>query len=280
VNIRNIAAAAAVVGCISAPGLAAAGTITIQQYFSAAPNAFGSPSFDAWQANAINSLRNGLGNIGDPTTDPTAYVQLNGTYNPGDAMVTSFPAWQGTADPTGAFASELGNRIHAGVVIVSETPFDLQSVSFKFNSTDNALLYEGDLSGTSFGARRVGISYGGDGALGGGDDVVYDLGNPGTDSTLINELYYVGVGNAYWPGGADPSPSNPLLGRQGALDDTAQYIRDNLIGISNQYCVTDDAGQSSCNTASLRLAPVPEPATALTLAGSLLFLGLRRRRKA
>ena len=40
---------------------------------SPAPNIFGSPSWAGYVINALNSLENDLGEIGNRSTDPTAY---------------------------------------------------------------------------------------------------------------------------------------------------------------------------------------------------------------
>ena len=115
----------------------AQGTITINQYASPAPNFYGSPSWAGYQANTMNSLVNNLGDIGNPATDPTAYQQLGASFTPGMIEVTSFPSWMGQANPTGAFANELGNRLHWGVTISDAGgTFTLAGVSFAFKSND------------------------------------------------------------------------------------------------------------------------------------------------
>ena len=42
--------------------------ITMQEFASPAPNAFGSPSFAGWGANTIDALENGLSSVGNPAT--------------------------------------------------------------------------------------------------------------------------------------------------------------------------------------------------------------------
>ena len=49
------------------------GAVVMNVFVSPAPNVFGSPSWDGYVANALNSLENNLGNVGDRGLDPTAY---------------------------------------------------------------------------------------------------------------------------------------------------------------------------------------------------------------
>ena len=285
--VATVAMAGLLAGTLASMGSARADTITIQQYFSPAPNVFGSPSWAGYVANAMNSLENNLGNIGNPATDPTAYYQLNdGIFTPGMAEVTSFNSWMGQAGPAAPFNNELGNRLHAGVVITDTGgTFTLADVSFAMHSSDTAadftdagtcpsgaggsLCWENDLSGTDFSkGTRIGINFGGDGAPGGGDDTVYDTSNPGNDATPLNELVYVGDGNAFWPGG----PGDSLTG-QAAMDEWTNYMKTNHLSISNVYCV-----KGTCNQATVAIA-TPEPASIAVLGFGMLGLGLRRLRR-
>lgn len=256
------------------PSGAKAGLV-VKQFWSPAPNAYGSPSWGGYVANAQTGIQGGGVNVGDRNTDPTGYEILS-TFTPGDMMVTSFTSWRGVAGPLAPFAGEYGNRLHVGASIISDTAFTLADVTFDYQSSDGSLNYSGDLAGTNFGTgSRVGVWYGANGVLGGGDDVIYNTSNIGNDSVLINELYYVGVGNAFWPGG-DLTP--PSSGTQADIDATAAYILANVSYVTNKYCVRD----RSCDTSTLYRSDVPEPPSASTfglgLAG-LVGLGLIRRRR-
>ncbi len=251
--------------------------ITLQVIPSSAPNVYGSPSWAGYAANALNSMENNLGNIGTRATDPTAYEIAGPFVQPSDFMVTTFNSWQGVAGPLAApFAGELGNRIHFGLVASSVTPFDLAQVSFSISSSDpaNSLGYVDDLSGCNFnGITRVGVNWGPDGIKGTADDIVYTAGNVGNDQTLVNELFYVGAGNALWPGGDDPNPGNPAGGAQAAIADSTAYVMGNApFSITGSYTILG-------NTESATVTVVPEPTTVSLLAFALGGLALIRKRK-
>lgn len=245
-------------------GSAFAGTITVTVTPSSAPNAYGSSSWSGYAANALSSLQGGGGNVGTRATDPTAYEMLGSSYEAGDVMVSSFNSWRGVPSPSSPFASEYGNRLHFGLAAVgdgSET-FTLADVSFSITSTDSALDYAGNLAGLTLnGTTRVGLYFGADRALGGGDDVWYTSGE--SDSTVLDALFYVGVGNGYWPSDAAD------------MADTASYIHANGIGITGSYSIKQFDGSAT-------LTPVPLPSAAwagLTLLGVLGLLRLRRRKQ-
>lgn len=223
------------------PAMAAA-EITVNVYAHSAPNGFGSPNWNAYVANAMQALQGGLSVVGDRETDPAAYVSLV-RYFPGDIMVTSFNSWRGVSEPSAPFDGEYGNRMHFGLVALGDgvEQFTLADVQFAILSSDGELNYIGDLVGTTLnGTTRVGVDYGPDRVLGGGDDIVYDSGEP--DTTVLDALYYIGVGNAYWPGGTTPD--------QQALDDNAEYIEQADIIVSGGYSVN---GYQNSGTATVVL---------------------------
>lgn len=278
---------AAVVACVAAGliGSASAAPI-INVYASSAPNAFGSPSWGTYAGNALHALENGLSSYGGSRdTSPTAYERLGNTFTPGDAMVTSFKSWRGEANPTAPFANELGNRLHFGLHILGNgTRFTLQDLTFDISSSDVAnssgfggqgsLGYAGDFLGLDLNCTtRYGIDWGGDGK-GGGNDV--KVCGAGTGDDLIDELVYVGVGNALWP----TVPGDGAT-EQEALDNVAALFYDEPIAsVTGTYRLTVD-GQEYSGSDTVRLVQVPEPATLAIAIPGLVAVGAwtRRRRR-
>ncbi len=273
----TIALAVASIGTASAVPI---GNLNVDIFPSSAPNVFGSPSWAGYAADALFSIENGLGTTGDRSLSPTAYEVLGGTYAPGDIMVTSFNSWRGAAGASAPFDGELGNRLHFGLHIygdggVGSTKFKLEDLEFAIISSDAELDFGGDFIGFDFnGTTRYGIDWGADMVKGGGDDSI--ITGAGSGFILVDEMVYVGVGNAYWPGG----PGDPLTG-QAALDATAEYIMTDNVEIFNFYCITGSNGGEYCD--EVRLFPsspvqgVPEPQSAVLIVLGLLALGARRR---
>lgn len=268
--MKKLCVSAAIVAGVSS--VASAG-ISIEVVASSAPNAFGSPSWGAYMANSLNSLELGLGNIGDRLTDPTAYEVAADIVDPSEFMVSSFNSWRGDASPTGAFASELGNRMHFGLRAAGDgvMQFRLEDISFELVSSDpgNALGYAGDFVGLSYSSARYGIDWGADRVKGGGDDTVYTTGN---GATLVDEIIYVGVGNAFWPGGGDPDPSNPIGGAQAAMDDSiAWVIGEAPFSMTATYTILGAVGSDT-------ITAIPTPGAAPMLLGAVVMLTRRNRK--
>ena len=240
------------------------GAILIQVFPSPAPNAFGSPSWNpGYVQNALNALENGLSSVGNPATTPTAYYQV-ATEGDRDNIVTGFPSWHGFANPGAmfgaAFANELGNRLHFGVHILGNgAQFSLSELSFDMESTDAGDIFQfvGDFSTPSdvYSATRVGINYGPDHIKGTADDVRISSG-PATQ--LVDELVYVGVGNALAPDSSCPGSDLATLDCIKAFYDSISPFN-----ITTTYSLRNGAG-SLLGTGSGTVAfsaAVPEPAT-------------------
>ncbi len=247
--------------------------ITIDVVPSSAPNVFGSPSWGGYLSSSLNSLENSLGNIGDRNTDPSAYEISGPIVDPGDFMVSSFKSWRGTANPASPFNNELGNRMHFGLHAFGDgvMQFALQNVAFEIISSDdvNSLGFVGNFAGFGYSSTRFGVDWGADRSKGGGDDIIYTSGN---GATLVDEIVYVGVGNAFWPGGSDPDPSNPIGGAQAAMDDAISYVLKNApFTITGSYTIFNDSGSAS-------VAAVPAPASVIALLGFGAIATTRRRR--
>jgi len=255
----------------------------IDVYASSAPNAYGSPSFSGWMANSQCFLQ-GSCSEGDRSTDPAAF-QTQTTFVPGDAMVTSFNSWRGQADPGSifgpAFASELGNRMHFSLYAMSDVLFTLGDIAFDISSPDSgssgyggsgALGYSGTLTGTTFnGTSRVGLYWGADGIAGNGDDVLYNSNE--ADGTLINELFYVGVGNALWS--QVPSDGINEMAALAAVSDIFYDPSDLISSITGTYTLLGMEGSATVN---LSVVPVP-PALPLFFSGLVGVAAIRRHKQ-
>jgi hypothetical protein len=139
-------------------------------YASLAPNIDGSPSFPAYDSNAMTALQNGA-STGGTIGQPSYYSQIADGANliPGDFIVTDFPSWMGNADPGTtfgtAYANELGTRIHYGAVISGNgAKISISQLSFNiayndtthtdlslFSVAEGAYVYDSDHEGVIFG---------------------------------------------------------------------------------------------------------------------------------
>ncbi len=232
--------------------------ITIAVHASSAPNAYGSPSWAGYVANALYALENDLSSQGDRSTDPTGYERAPAEVPGSEIAVTSFRSWRGEVEPAAPFDNEHGNRMHFGLHAYGDgsTQFTLEDLTFEIASSDpwNSLSFVGDFIGYGYSSTRYGIDWGPNRVKGGGDDVVYTSGN---GTTLVDEIVYVGVGNAWWPGGDDDTPSDPDEGKQQAMDDFLEFIADyGPISVSCTYAIIDDTGSASVDV-------VPSPGLTL-----------------
>lgn len=266
-----------VAAALSAVAVSGAQTSTTFRGWAAfAPNAFGSPNFEAWRLNYITAIRNGVDSWGDQSTPLGVQNVAGGTFDNRRNIVTNFNAWNGVAGPLAApFQNELGNRLTFGAHITSLTAFRLVDLSSGIDSTfDDAFGYDVPLTsfaGSSFAARRVGLSYGADNTKGTADDVLYedDVANVQDDQLFINEIWLTSWGNA--AAVLNSSPGGTL---QEKIDlaslSIGSYSMRGTFRIGNGPILMTDY---------VNFEPVPEPFT-MALGGAAAVAFIRKRRAA
>ncbi|MGA2281559.1 MAG: hypothetical protein ABSG80_14790 [Verrucomicrobiota bacterium] len=183
------------VALLAAGAKAQAQGISITVIPALAPNAYGSPNWNAWVSNATTALINGYSACGDPSS-PSYYQQAPAVISVTNDIVTGFPSWNSVADPGDVFGAnysqELGNRIQFGIDIKGGTNLiSISQLSFSAHSTDasNSLDFAFDQGSYNYSASYIGIIYGPGGTN------TYITSGPATQ--LVNEIVGRGSGNAW-----------------------------------------------------------------------------------
>lgn len=183
-----------------------------------------SPSFAAFAANTLFGLEHGRRDVGGSilispaafNTIGPAIVNRSGKVRASvyDMWATKGTSWRGFFPAHGAFANERGTHFRAAVAITSHSRFTLADVTVSATYADApGQVFSFPLGGPlgqglyqSFGSNRLrGISYGPDGRAGGGDDIVFDVNNPGSYTTPVNQILSVGQGELAFSDPADPT---------------------------------------------------------------------------
>jgi PEP-CTERM motif len=230
-----------------------------------APNAFGSPSWNQAQLNAVQGMENGGVAVG---TGPSAFVP-NSNVTAAQAIVTGFPSWMGQANPGAAFgsayANELGNRMTFALAVFGNgQQFSISQLTFNATSSDagNGLGFGFGAGSYSYSADYVGVILGAGGPT-------YITSGPSTQ--LVDEIFGRGSGNSY-AAYCDPCT---LAQQQAAIDAAAAGAAYTFTGT---YSIDGAIGSGTFDVSA-----VPEPSTwAMMILG---FVGIgamtyRRRKSA
>jgi hypothetical protein len=256
VNMKKLQLA--IVAASLAGVMSASAAITIGVTPSSGPNGNGSPNYSGYAGNAIYALENGLASYGNPSS-PSYYTQAPAVMSVLNNIVTGFPSWNGVANPSGAYASELGNRLLFGLDVRGNgTKISIDQLSFVMSSTDgNTLGFSFVLGSYAYSSQYVGWNYGADGIRGNADDVFI---TSGAASQQVDELVGRGSGNA-WAVYVGDYPGT----LQDGINQAAADLGSSPIDFTGTYTLGGVQG-----SATVTLEPVPEPTT--FIAGALLLL--------
>ena len=262
------------------------------------PNgAANTPGWQGYVPNAINSLlslaEGGSAMEGDRNADPSAVELMpktgQGLIDPYETVVTGFPSWRGAAP--GLFANERGNRAGFGLIALGDgkkVVFDTLRFELDWLGADGMGGFDTDLGlfstqsdsflNMNYTSTRVGIDYGGDNAIGGGDDLLTAPYGPLDPSgiTALDAMVYVGVADALCPGGGNCNGDGNLTD-QGNID---LAVGEKFSGpqqkVVTQYWISDPLGREFSGMNMITY--VPEPSSCLLLLASLLPMVARLRR--
>ena len=245
--------------------------VTITTEATMAPNAYGSPSFDAWAANGIYAAENGLTSYG--AAGPTQFTVDNSPLPVAANFVTGFSSWEGQADPAALYNNEYGTRAsfvsvingngslinmnNFGVTLTSSDPGNALGVDWPNNSIlPNDWTYD---------TYDIGLIFNNGENIAGGFTIV-DSGDPGQ---WVNEIISIGAGDAY-DGYLGDIPGDPGATDQQIINyDTAGLDSYSLTGT---FTYGTASGSATADFTAPEPAAVPEPST--YFAGALLLLPL------
>ena len=213
--------------------------VTITVIPALAPNAYGSPNWNAWVSNATTAIANGYASYGDPAS-PGFYQQAPAVISVTNDIVTGFPSWDGLADPGDVFGAnfsqELGNRLQFGIDIKGGTNLiSISQLSFSAHSSDvsNSLDFDFAQGSYNYSASYVGIIYGPGGAN------TYITSGPATQ--LVNEIVGRGSGNAW----DTYDTSGNIASQQSNIDLLISQLGSQPFNFTGTYTIAGVSGSNS-----------------------------------
>lgn len=261
--------------------------VTIDVFPTIAPNIFGVSGAE-WSRNAVDTIyttavagASSATMTGGTIGTPTYFSLAPSTIQASDMFVTAFNSWNGQSDPGNAFnkdfANEKGNRLHFSFLVQGNgQKISLSQLSFVLASSDsgNRLQVVRPTGWYSYNDNYVGIDFGTDGHLGGGDDVFV---KSGTNTQEVDMLIGRGTGNAWEPIDTTRDP----VSEQQAIDAQAASIAPKTpILVTGTYTLSLAGGASFTGTNSVTVIPEPSTYAALLALSSLGIALWTRRRKA
>ena len=213
--------------------------VTITVIPALAPNAYGSPNWNAWVSNATTAIANGYASYGDPSS-PSYYQWAPAVISVTNNIVTGFPSWDGLADPGDVFGAnfsqELGNRIQFGIDIKGGTNLiSISQLSFSAHSSDasNSLDFAFAQGSYNYSASYVGIIYGAGGTN------TYITSGPSTQ--LVNEIVGRGSGNAW----DTYDTSGNIASQQSNIDLLISQLGSQPFNFTGIYMIAGASGSNS-----------------------------------
>jgi len=271
--------AAALGGLGLVSSVMAAPVITVTPWL--APHVFGSPSFAGAQTNAIAGMLAGGVAMG---SGPEAFTPQTTAVNSAEAIVTGFASWRGVTNPGtnlgAAYANEYGNRMTFALFIDGDgEQFSISQLGFSATSSDpgNALGFGYGAGSYAYSAGYVGIRFGLDGALGGGDDVYLDS-NLFAATELVDALVGRGSGNSF----AAYCPGCDETAQAASIAAVAGFFGPGTVSYTGTYTLSGGtAGPTASGAGTFRIVTnaVPEPSSLLLVALGAAALGAAGRRR-
>jgi len=263
----------------------AVGGVVIDAGFVIGPDNW-SASFFGFKGNSYASFNYSFSNEGGTLqTSPQAYNPLfTGDVIGADSMVARTNSWLAQHDPPSPFGNEDGNFVWSFARIYSSdgtTEFVLDDLRYELTDTSGVLSASGSYATGNFEDSLtrsvIGIDYGADDALGGGDDTTYISGNGTTPVNEIRVFADFGI--------AEDGSSHSGSGQTQLDNALAALIADTPFQLTNSFWLdgTSYEGGSAIWVTADGEPPapgsdIPEPTTLMLLGLGALGLARRRRR--